>query len=164
MANFHRIGLNLSLEFTNSSSSPLLLHSCFSIQILPLRATDFFALQQIIQYRFPTQSQDDASFSPCPARFSTRIPSVGVRFLTRLSFVKSELQVSPGSLGNVMCLTQSFLFWSDDLVVGLHLLLSSASTAVMPAPPLFVHRPNPTLAEKQNAPSKIIRRRHARSV
>ena len=44
-----------------------------------------------------------------------------------------------------MSLTQSFLCWSDKLVVGLHMLLTPVSTVVRTAYPLFAHPPNPIL-------------------
>ena len=78
--------------------------------------------------------------------------------------VRTQLQVSPRFLGNVMSLTQSFPCGSDKLVVDLHMLLSSVGTMVKPAYPLFAHRPNPIQEGSSNALSRIITRRHARSV
>ena len=49
-------------------------------------------------------------------------------------------------------------------MVGLHLLLSPVGTVVKPANPMFVHRPNPILEGRSNVLSRIISRRHARSV
>ena len=56
MVNFHTIGLNLSLKFTTGTVSPLWLCIPASVlQILPLRANGFFALQELISYHLPIQ-------------------------------------------------------------------------------------------------------------
>ena len=79
--------------------------------------------------------------------------------------VRRLRQVSMHLLGSEMNLLLSFLWRSDKLVIGRHLLLSPVSTVVKPACSVFAHRPHPTQeGEGRNALKWIISRRHTRSV
>ena len=65
-------------------------------------------------------------------------------FLDYIFFcVRTVRQVSLHFLGSEMNWTLSFLRKSDQLVVGLHLLLSPVSTVVKPAYSVFAHHPSP---------------------
>ena len=133
---FHMIGLNLSLKFTNCTVCPP-----FSalLQMLPLRATDLFALQELILCHSSIQRVWKMLHSLLEPHRLCRSEILDSTFLC----MRTQLQVSPRLLGNMMSLTQSFLCGSDKLVVSLHFLLSPVGTVVKPAYPFIADRPNP---------------------
>ena len=81
------------------------------------------------------------------------------------SCVRRQLQISSHLFGNETNLTQGFFCRSDKLVIGLHLLLFPVSTVVKSQ-----HVPYLLIVQilfkkgRSNALSRIISRRHARSV
>ena len=78
--------------------------------------------------------------------------------------VRTQLQVSPRLLGNAMSLTQSFLCRSEKLVVGLLLLLSCKYSGEASISLICSSSKSDFRRRSGNALSRIIGRRHARSV
>ena len=98
MVSSHTIGLNLSLKFTNSTVSSLRSTFLLTPQILPLRATDLFALQELILCHFPIQRVWIIIHFLLELLDVSREYRLCRRgFLTRLSCVRTQLQVSPRS-------------------------------------------------------------------
>ena len=138
--------MNFVFEVHEWHNLPSLLCILASVlQILHLRATVLFALQELMLCHFPKKRVwIMLHFLLEPLDVPREYHLCRNEIIDSTFFcVRTQLQVSPRLLGNVMILTQSFPCRSDKLMVGLHLLLFPVGTVVKPADLLFAHRPHP---------------------
>ena len=132
-----------------------------------LLVVDLFVLQELLSQLLPDQ-RTWRKFHLFPELFDILKKCLlcqKVCLDSTLLVCQNTLAGSLHFLGSEMNWTLSFLWKSDKLVVGQHLLVSPPNAAVKPAYSVSGHRPNPTIQEGSlNALSWITSRRHARSV
>ena len=126
VVNLHTTGMNLSLKFKSGTVPSLLCIPASILQIFPLRVDDLCVLQGVVSQQFPIQRVWKE------LRLLIELVDVlmkGLRcrtvFLDSTFFcVRILRQGNLHCLGSEMNVTLSFLFRSDELVVGPHLLFS----------------------------------------